>query len=259
MNCSEVREIIQLYMDDELNSRDTLSVQQHLESCSACSHVLDMLLAQDKLLKQEARAQEVDSHLVREKVLAAIRTEAKQSLNRFTTRAVWNAPRVWKRVAAIAVLAIAGGLLLSRAGLLPGIAENVYAAVSSDHADHCSIESRGAAITDREELDRLSRAYGKLDRTPDLSAFRYGEAAGRACKVNGTVFLHLAYYSPDRQPLSVFLRPHSSDLTNDGLRILHEKEHSVTSVSKSGVDVFVVTSNDDELGAAAAQAIASYL
>lgn len=260
MNCSEVREIIQLYMDNELDSRDTLNVQQHLESCSACSHILEVFLEQDRLLRQEAQAQELDSHLLRARILNAIRSQAKQPLNRFDVRAGWNTPRAWMRVAAIAVLAIAGGLLLSRAGLLPGINENVYAAVASDHADHCSIDSRRGAITDHEELDRLSRSYGKLDRTPDLTAFGYVDPAGRACKVNGTVFLHLVYYSPDRQPLSIFLRPHSSDLANDGLTILHEKSHAVSSISKAGVDVLVVTSIDDEPGAAAvAQAIASHL
>jgi len=259
MNCSEVREIIQLYMDDELESRDTLKVQQHLESCSACSHVLEMFLEQDRLLRQEARGQEVDGSLLRESILDAIRSQAKHPLNRFGARAAWIAPRAWMRIAAMAVLAIAGGLLLSRAGLLPGVAENVYAAVASDHADHCSVDSRLGAVVAREELDSLSRVYGKLDRTPDLSAFLYGDPAGRACKVNGTLFLHLVYYSPDRQPLSVFLRPHASGLTNDGLTILHENEHAVTSVSKSGVDVLVVTSTNDELGAAVAQTIASYL
>jgi hypothetical protein len=259
MNCNEVREIIQLYLDDELDSRDTLNVQKHLESCSACSHVLDMFLEQDRLLRQEARAQNVDSHLLRERILDGIRGQAKQPLGRFSTRAAWNAPRAWKRVAAIAVLAIGAGLLLSRAGLLPGVAENVYAAVASDHADHCSIDSKLGGITERDELDRLSRAYGKLDRTPDLSAFRYGNPVGRACKVNGTLFLHLVYYNPDRQPLSIFLRPHSADLTSDGLRIFQKQERSVYSVSKSGVDVFVVTSIDDELGAAVAQTIASLL
>lgn len=260
MNCSEVREIIQLYLDDELDSRDTLSVQRHLESCSACAHVLDMFLEQDRLLRRQARAQDVDTHLLRERILNAIRSQTKQPLNRFNARAVWNAPNAWRRVAAIAALAIAGGLLLSRFGLLPGVAENVYAAVASDHADHCSIDSRLGAVVDREELDKLSRSYGKLDQTPDLTAFGYVDPVGRACKVDRTVFLHLVYYNPDRRPLSIFLRPHSSDLANDGLTTRREKSHAVSSISKSGVDVLVVTSVDDEPSAAAvAQVIASHL
>jgi anti-sigma factor RsiW len=115
MNCSEVREIIQLYMDNELGSRDTLNVQRHLEACSACSHVLDMFLKQDRLLRQEARAHELDSHQLRERILVAIRGQAQHPLNRLSAHAVWNVPSD-KASGSGAVFAIAATLLLSRPG-----------------------------------------------------------------------------------------------------------------------------------------------
>jgi anti-sigma factor RsiW len=244
MNCDEVREIIQLYMDNELASRDTLNVQKHIESCSACSHILETFLNQDRLLREQSRADQADSRVLREMIVDAIRGETSRPMRRLSTRALWSAQPVWSRVAAILVLAIAGGLLLGKAGLVPGIKENVYAAVALDHADHCSIDSKLPAVTDVEELNRLSRTFGKLDRTPDLSALGYRNVRGRTCKAHGAEFLHLVYYGSDQPPLSVFLRPHSAGLMGDGLSVVQEKEFQVTSVSKSGVDLFVVTSID---------------
>lgn len=253
MGCSEVKDLIQLYLDDELDARDTLNVQRHLESCSACSHLLDGFMEQDRLLKEAARAAAIDSRSVRLKILSVIRNEAEQSRSR------WVVPVAWRRVAAIVALAAVTGLLLLRGGFLPGINENVYAAVASDHADHCSIDSRVGATTDRQELDRLSTTYGKLDRTPDLSAFGYEDPFGRTCKVSGTVFLHLVYHRSDRQALSLFVRAHSSGLVADGLTDLQQAGYKMASLSKSGIDLLVVTSLDDEQTSAIAQTIAAQL
>ena len=253
MSCSEVTELIQLYLDDELDARDTLNVQRHLESCSACSHVLDGFMEQDRLLKEAARAAATDSCSVRLKILSAIRRETQASRSR------WVVPVAWRRVAAIVALATVTGLLLLKGGFLPGINENVYAAIASDHADHCSIGSRVGATTDRQELDRLSATYGKLNSTPDLSAFGYVDPFGRTCKVSGTVFLHLVYHRPDRQALSVFVRAHSSGLVADDLTNLQQAGYKMTSLSKSGIDLLVVTSLGDQEAAVIAQTIAAKL
>jgi anti-sigma factor RsiW len=259
MNCGEVTELIQLYLDNELQARDTLDMQKHLESCSACTRLLQTLLEQDKLLREEARAQKVDSHVVREKILIAVRRPFEPERKRWSAPAFWSAHPAWQRVAAIVALTIAAGLLFSMAGLLPGVTDNIYAAVAADHADHCSVESGLGAISEVEELARLSRTYGKQEHTPDLSNFGYKNPVGRVCMVNGTLFLHLVYYTSDQRPLSVFLQPHSAGLISDALRVLRERGYSVSSVSKSGVDVLVVTSQDDERGAAIATTLASQL
>ncbi|HMG34978.1 MAG TPA: anti-sigma factor [Blastocatellia bacterium] len=260
MNCGEVREIIQLYMDNELEARDTLSVQKHLESCGGCFYLLETFLEQDRLLRDEARAEQVDSHLLREQILNIVRdSQPQSSVGRRNKLARWTGQPAWLRFAAIVVLALAAGLLLSKAGLLPSIGQNVLAAVASDHADHCSIDSKLPAITDADELNRLSRTYAKLDKTPDLSYFGYGGVRGRTCKVNGTPFLHLVYYSCDQQPVSVFLRLHSSTLPADDLSLVKEREYEVVSVFKSGVDLLVVSSIHSDKTTAITESIMAQL
>lgn len=260
MNCGEAREVIQLYMDDELEARDTLTVQKHLESCAGCSRQLERLLEQDRVLRDASRAERVDNRLLREKILNAILDNRPvQPMVRIRWVDRWSARPAWRRVAAIVVLTIAAGLLLSKAGLLPYTTQNVYAAVVSDHADHCSVDSKLAAITDGGELDRLIRTFGKLSRAPDVSDFGYDDVRGRTCKVNGVLFLHLVYYSSERARVSVFLGFHASSLPTDDFSVVREREYEVVSVSKSGVDLLVVSSIPNDQITAITESIAAQL
>ena len=253
MNCGEVKNLIQLYMDNELDGRNTLDVQQHLECCAACSRLLDTYLKQDQTLKRFARSEAINSDAVREKILVVIRDQSAEKGSR------WLMIPHWRRVTAIAATTIIAVLLLLRLALFPGINESVFAAVASDHANHCSIEMVRGAITDRDELDRLSAVYGKLNATPDLSAFGYDNPRGTVCTVNGADFLHLVFYNQEEQGLSVFVRPHALDINQRELTILQESAYRVASVSRSGVDLLVVSSLDEKRTSAIAETIAAQL
>jgi anti-sigma factor RsiW len=252
MNCSEVKDLIQVYLDNELDARNTLEVQRHLEYCPACSRLLEAYLVQDQALKRSARLESVDSSAAREKILATIRNQPPQA------RFQWLLRPVWRRVAVAAVVIIAVVLLL-RGAFVPGINERVYAAVASDHADHCSIEMVMGAITDINELDKLCAEYARMRATPDLSVFGLANPRGRICTVNGEQFLHLIFYDQERQPLSVFAKPHSIDSITKRSVLYHEGGYQVASVSRSGVDVLVVSSFGDEKTTAIGQEIADQL
>ncbi|HLG13698.1 MAG TPA: zf-HC2 domain-containing protein [Blastocatellia bacterium] len=250
MSCNEVKDLIQLYLDREMDARGTLEAQRHLDSCAACSRLIASLLEQDRLLKLAARAEAVNSGRVRASVLDAIRNQPIKS------RFGWAALPFWGRVAAAAVLAIGLVWALERAGLLPGMNPNVYASVAADHADHCSFDNFMGAVTDSNELNRLSGKYGNMDVVPDLSAFGYGNARGRVCKLNGSEFLHLVYYDQNRQAISVFVRPRSATLPVDQLVIRDELRYTTVSLSRSGIDVIVVSSASETHTSAMAEAIA---
>jgi len=252
MSCREVKEIIQLYMDNELDARSTLEVQRHIESCPGCSHLLETYLKQDQALKQSARSEMIDSNRVRENILAAIAKETRRP------KIGWLLP-AWKRVAVIAILAVSATFLFFQSGWLLDIKESVYAAVAADHADHCSIEAVMGAITDSQELNRLAAAYGKMGATPDLSRFGYVNPRGRTCKVDGIEFLHLVYYNQDKQPLSLFVRPHASDLIANELTVIQKDNYEVASISRSGVDLLIVSSLDEKLAEEITRAVAAQL
>jgi anti-sigma factor RsiW len=261
MNCGETRDLIHLYMDNELDARSTLAVQQHLDSCSACSRQLDALLVQDQTLKQAARAEIVDSARVRAEILNAIAQETQEEKTRRTTNRVPSRRfkmAAWQRIAAVAVLALAATLLALRGGLMPRV-NAVYAAVVADHAAHCSADVMMGDVADPDELRRLVTTSAKVKAVPDLSAFGYGNPRGRACKVNGVEFLHLVYYHASQPPISLFLRPHDSILIAERLTTLHSGSFNVASVSQAGVDLLVVSSLTEEQTSSITRDIASRL
>lgn len=231
MTCIEARKLIQLYLDSELGARDTLEVQQHLAACSACSALLDWFFRQDELLRQSARTEAVgatDEIRARELILTKIH---RQPLG-FSRRAL--------RAAAAVLIAVAVAGLLLRSGFLTDNNSLVYAAIVADHVDHCMADKLAAAETDRTKLNRLVADYGGLKAVPDLLAFGYGIPRGKVCAVNGSPVLHLVYHDSLQQPLSLFLRPHGSDLETDRVTVEVRDGSRVASVSAAGIDVFVV-------------------
>ncbi len=103
MNCGEAREIIQLYLDSELDARSTLSVLRHIEICAACSQILARDLEQDARLKQAACSELVDSQRVRKEIVSAIRRQVAGSTYR------WPLWRLW-RYASVFASANAGSI-----------------------------------------------------------------------------------------------------------------------------------------------------
>ncbi len=253
MNCGEVQELIQLYLDSELDARNTLDAQRHVESCSACSRLLDAFQKQDRALKQAARAETPDSCALRASIRRAIRERSPRAAS------LWLPLPILKRVAAIMIVASIATLLVLEGGLLPGANDSVYAAAISDHAAHCTLDKLTMAITNSDEVNRLAAEYGRVEKTPDLSAFGFGGPRAKVCLVNDAKTLHLVFHAAGQQPLSLFLRPHGSDLKADQL-IVHQRDgYRIGSVSRSGTLVLIVSSLDDRLMTAISQAIVAQL
>ncbi len=254
MNCNEVRKIIQLYIDNELDARNTLEAQNHLETCSSCLSLLEAYSKQDRLLRESARAEVIDARRLQENIRAAIRRKP------LTARYYLPVVSSLRRVAVIAVIAISGALLLLRGGFVPGLSDKVYAAAASDHADHCGFDKITGAITDINEIDKLVAEFSHLNESPDLSAFGYVGPRARICPVTGASILHLIYYDSERKPLSVYLRLHrDQDQISDQLNVLPEGSYNVAAVSRAGVDALVVSSLDDKQTAIILKAIAAQL
>jgi len=241
MNCGEVKKIIQLYLDDELSSRETLEAQNHLESCLSCSALLESFARQDELLRQAARSEESNGQALRSKILTAIGEQ-------FVTNSAGRLPASkWNRfiLAAAAMIIIAIGLLWGIS--LPGLNDKVYAEAVQDHTHHCALDrlEQFNAIKDRVELDRLCAQYGQLPQTPDLTGFGFSEPRAKVCALSGVRTLHLVYQSAGGQPMSIFMRSHSPDLDED-MSSSSKDGFRVASVTHSGVDILIVANLDSE-------------
>lgn len=251
MNCGEVREIIQLYLDDELSSRETLEAQNHLESCKSCSAMLESFAKQDELLREAARASESDNQALRANILTAIN---KQSVAHASGRFAAS-QRIRFIIAAAAMIILVLGILWGVT--LPGINDKVYADAVRDHAHHCTLDrlEQFKAVKDRDELDRLCAQYGQLTKTPDLTAFGFTDPRGKICGLNGTRSLHIVYQNAEGKPLSVFLRPHSPDIKED-MSLGNKDDFQIASTSRAGTDFVIVANLDAKRAQEIAQAVA---
>ncbi len=263
MNCSEAKELIQLYIDNELDARNRLEAQQHLEACPSCTSLLDYFLKQDQTLKQFAKSETDDHANLRENILVAIREQSatshqEQNQGRIYWMQSWLKRPAFRRIAAVFVIAIVAAFFLLR----DGINEKVYADVVEDHADHCTLErldNLSKSVSNMEQIDKLCAENGKFNKTPDFSAYGFSQARARFCRINGVKILHLIFQCENQKPLSIFMRLHDANMIADELVMLKREGYEIASFSKSGVDLFVVSSLDKKQTSAIAKTLSESL
>jgi anti-sigma factor RsiW len=258
MNCVDARELIQLYMDDELSSREALDVQHHIDSCSACASLLHYFTRQDEALRLFAKTETPDYQQLREQIIKDIMKQPAPAPNRSWWLGLVQSP-VFRRVAAVLVVAVVIGFFFLQSGTR---VSKAYVDAVEDHSDHCTLavlDSYRVTVRDPLELDKMTVRYSKLAKTPDLSAFGYGEARAVICTINSKKALHLIYQHPEQKPVSLFIRLHDQKMIEDDLTTLTQGEYKVSSLSKAGTDLFVVSQQSDAQTAAFARAIAEQL
>jgi hypothetical protein len=251
MNCSEAKELIQLYMDNELDARNTLGVQHHLEACPSCQSLLNYFIKQDQTLQAFAKSQRQDNVGLREAILQAIQREpvsppAEAARASFLNG--WLQRPAFRRIAAILVIAMTIAFFLLRGG----INEKVYADGILDHEHHCTLDrlSKAKAISDPVQIDKLCAEYGGLGKVPDLSAFGFSNVRAKICPLDKVKFLHLIYQSDNQKPLSIFFRLHDKELIGDDLLVLKKQGYEIASLSKAGIDWVVISMLDEQQTAA---------
>jgi anti-sigma factor RsiW len=254
MYCEEVKGLIQLYLDDELAARSALGVQQHLESCAVCLHLLNSFIEQDQRLRQAVREENIDSSRLRERILAATARKAtwyQRSPN-------WLTLPVIRRTAAALAILLALSFLLFRGNLFPHVDQQVYAAAASDHIRCITGASRGEIIN-MDELKQFVARFGKMKAIPNLTAFGYGPPHAILCRIKGEKFLHLIFNHPEGRPLSLYLGPRDSELIAQSPTSLKFEEYNIFSTSLTGVDLLIVSSLDEAKASLIAQAIAQQI
>jgi anti-sigma factor RsiW len=254
MYCEEVKGLIQLYLDDELDSRSMLGVQQHLDSCNVCLYLFNSFIKQDQRIRQAAHEETIDSSRLRERILAVTARKAtwyQHSRN-------WIALPVIRRTAAALAILLALSFLLLRGNIFPYFDRQIYAAAAFDHIQCISGASMGEIIK-MDELAQFVARFGKMKAIPNLTAFGYGPPHAILCRIKEEKFLHLIFNHPEGRPLSVYLRPHTSELISQGPTSLKLKEYGIFSTSLAGVDILIVSLLDEAGASLIAQAIAQQI
>jgi hypothetical protein len=254
MNCSEAKELVQLYLDEELSARDTLDVQRHLKACPSCTSLLDYFARQDDTLRQIAKAETVNSSPLRDKIWQAIEEE-KRAPEKSRWRTLLRNSTL-RRVAAVLILAAIAAIMLLR-GLTPFINDKVYADAVRDHSIHCLPDNLPKTVSDPSKINQMVAAYSHLQQAPDLSAFGYTQPRAAICTLNKIKTLHLIYLKGDEKPLSIFLKLHDTRFIADELISLTRSDYRLTSRVEQGTDMVMVSNEEEQQAAAIAKAILS--
>ena len=254
MNCNEAKELVQLYLDEELSARDTLDVQRHLKACPSCTSLLDYFARQDSTLKQIAKVETFDSSPLRDKIWQAIQEEKRSpKVSRWRTLLRNSTLR---RVAAVLILAAIAAVILLR-GLTPFINDKVYADAVRDHSIHCTPDLLQKAVSDPGKIDQMVATYSHLQQTPDLSEFGYAPPRAAICLLNKIKTLHLMYQKADGKPLSIFLKLHDTRFIADDLISITRNDYRLTSRADKGTDMVMVSNEEEQQASAIAKTILS--
>jgi hypothetical protein len=105
MKCAEVRKLVQLYLDSELDAKYSLEIEQHLELCAECSGLFDAEKKFDERLAGYLRKSSRSGWLWR-KIESQIAPPAHPISHAFSK---------WWPAAAAALLLLAGGLFWIKA------------------------------------------------------------------------------------------------------------------------------------------------
>jgi len=96
MDCKNIREILDLYVDDELSPEATVQAEAHLAECASCRRTVDRLNRLRQAVRTTVGRYEPTSQLV---------ARVRQS-----TISPWVRPATWTSAVAVAVLIIVLGL-----------------------------------------------------------------------------------------------------------------------------------------------------
>lgn len=106
MKCTEVRKLIQLYLDSELDSKESLDVAEHLESCSECAGLFEA---------EKIFAERVNRFLRQGSSTPSLWTAIESQIEsaRAAARSMFSLP--WLAAVAATILLFAGGLFWVKA------------------------------------------------------------------------------------------------------------------------------------------------
>lgn len=204
MTCSEARQYIFAFLDNELDSALSLEVQQHIEHCPVCARECEIESVVRRRLA--GRLQEADA-------VPAFDDSAVLRLIRTQTAEPVSAPRPDKRswtVAAVGVIAAAASVLIFASTMFvanQGSDANYLTLADAlvDDFDHFVTESKPLQIVsaDAQEVSRwLEDRTALVVRVPAVDSAIATLQGGRKCKIDGRPAA-FAVYRVGGDPVSV--------------------------------------------------------
>ncbi len=210
--CQKTRELLGLYLDNELEPTPTRETAAHLDLCASCRREFETIRAQNELLSRSIKNSDSDTQALRARIETATvgREGARFSL--------WE--NVRNRSAAVILVSglviVLGALLyfyvfngITRANALYGAAAENHLACIAD----LSAPDWARSPTAIEELAAPVLYQNASLRSNIGNNYRLMHA--RICLLNGRKFLHLIYETTDGSEVSLFVARRGSSSADD--------------------------------------------
>lgn len=226
MKCVEVRSVLQIYLDNELDAVETSSVERHLRGCEACGAEAEAVHALDRLLREAVSRDVGNTSALRERIRADI-AAAPNGITSQRRRAT-----LFVALAAAAVVALAAGVAVFR------VATNTPRQPSPFYAnavtEHMRAESSGAGpVSPGPELTALvSRFTAGRPAVVEVAGMRL--VGGHPCHIGEEKYAHIVYMTPDGHTISVYLCAGEGELPEGS-----------ESITKPGGPVEIATLEDE--------------
>jgi anti-sigma factor RsiW len=219
MNCADIRERLDGYLDDELELTQTLQITKHLDGCGGCQHLFAQARALRVAVRDHASYYSAPAEL-RRRVLSAVGASAPQSRHTTLTMPWWN----FGAALACAVLLTWGSTLYL---LRPSAADRLPDEIISSHV-RSLLANNIADVLSSDQHTVKPWFNGKLAFSPpvqDLAAQGFVLVGGRRDYVGGRAVAALVYRH--RQHLiNLFIWPAAGSsavqtLSKQGYNLVH--------------------------------------
>ncbi len=241
MNCVEAKDLLQLYIDQELDLVRVVDVDKHLQSCATCRGLYDRQRTLRSTVRRDADYHRAPPEL-RERLRFALRAEKNDAARpRVRGSGRWNAGLA---VAATVVLSVSVALYI----VLPTPRDRLVDDVVSSHvrslmANHLS----DVASSDQHTVKPWFN--GKLDYSPpvnDLTAQGFPLIGGRLDYVNDHPVAALVYRHRQHM-INLFVWP-SADAHEQKPHMLSRQGYNLLRWTQGGMELWAVSDlNEAEL------------
>lgn len=219
-DCKSTSELLELYVDSELDTVLTRAVSEHLQSCVVCNRKMEALRLQNELIARAVKSVETNNRNLRALIEAATIARHQRVLD-------WSLPQTpaWTMVTAAAILFSLSFFLLPN---LVGVVANPLFRAAAENHKMCSQQSEDTdwARTPQAIADVEASFVGHSKHAPVTTELQYQLVRGRVCILNGERFFHLIYRNDEGNEASLFVRRNDSqtfdkdrNVTADGVNV----------------------------------------
>jgi Putative zinc-finger len=205
VKCSDILELLPVYIDGDLDAERAAEFDAHLKTCPSCLEELERQAQVDARVRGAVLSEQIDvtdlDRLIRENLYAELPHGARQQFELVRMR--WVAATIGV-VAVLVLLAVGYHTLFGQR--LAG----VYASAAADHRMEIAQQQPRQWFTNASQIESLAQSQGVPPAAVQvLASGAYRLDRGKLCWLDGGIFLHLAF-SDGASRFSLYLRPRDS-------------------------------------------------